>query len=94
MASKITIEGSPSDILGKLMQADVPRKVTDRLTKKAILGPEKDEKKPHTWKCSHMQVACPPDGDPNAPVKYGYSVTCTVTYDDGSTDTIEESYGC
>jgi hypothetical protein len=91
MASKITIEGSPSDILGKLMQADVPRKVIDRLTKKAILGPEKEA---HTWKCSRMQVACPTSGDPNAPVKYGYSVTCTVTYDDGSTDTIEEDYGC
>lgn len=92
MADEITIEGSPGNILGKLTQAGVPRNVIECLSRKAILGPEKNAQ---TWKCKRTRVLCE-DENPGSTTgrKYGFSVTCTVTYDDGSTGTIDESYGC
>ena len=92
MNDETTIQGSGDEISDRLADAEVPGATIERLLLKA--GSLTD-RHAHTWKCKRQTVLCE-DVDPGSTTgrKHGYNVTCTVTYSDGSSEVIEESYGC
>ncbi len=86
------IEGSGSEIHEQLVRAGVPAETAQKIQAR---GASLTDKVGHTYKCTRTRVLCE-DANPGSTTgkKYGFTVTCHVTYDDGSSDTIVEDYGC
>lgn len=79
------IEARHDSISKELAIAGMEQSEIDRLLAKVKVNRKAN---PVQWKCKRWQIQC----DPGPPVKYGYHVLCTVTYDDGSTDETDEEY--